>query len=134
ITSVTPNTGQQGQTLPTVAVVGQFTNFINGTTVANFGAGITVKTARATCRNHATASITILGTATPGGRTVTVTTGTEVAALNNGFTVGGIHVITSVTPNTGQQGQTLPTVAVVGQFTNFVNGTTVANFGAGITV
>jgi RHS repeat-associated protein len=134
ITSVTPSTGQQGQTLPTIAVVGQFTNFVNGTTVASFGGGITVNSTFVTDATHATVSIAILGTATLGGRTVTMTTGTEVAALNNGFTVGGIPVITSVTPNTGQQGQTLPTGAVVGQFTNFVNGTTVANFGAGITV
>ena len=134
ITSVTPSTGQQGQTLPTIAVVGQFTNFVNGTTVANFGAGITVNSTTVADATHATVSITILGTATLGGRTVTMTTGTEVATLNNGFTVGGVPVITSVTPSTGQQGQTLPTIAVVGQFTNFVNGTTVANFGAGITV
>ena len=134
ITSVTPNTGQQGQALPTVAVVGQFTNFVNGTTVANFGAGITVNSTTVTDATHATVSITILGSATLGGRTVTMTTGSEVASRNNGFTVGSLPVIISVTPSTGQQGQTLPTIAVVGQFTNFVNGTTVANFGAGITV
>ena len=41
--------------------------------------------------------------------------------LTNAFTVGAVPGITSVTPNTGRQGQTLPSVAVVGQFTNFLN-------------
>src|SRR5206468_365868 len=108
--------------------------FVNGSTVANFGAGITVNSTTVTDATHATVSITILGTATPGGRTATMTTGTQVASLNNGFTVGGLPVLMSVTPSTGQQGHTLPSVAVVGQFTNFVNASTVANFGAGITV
>jgi hypothetical protein len=136
IQSVTPNTGQQGQTLASVSVVGQSTNFVNGTTLANFGAGIAVNSTNVTDATHATVSITIAAGAGTGGRTVTMTTGSEVAALANGFTVtaAATPVIQSVTPNTGQQGQTLASVAVVGQSTNFLNGTTVANFGAGIAV
>jgi len=134
--SVTPNTGQQGQTLTSVAVVGVSTNFVNGTTVANFGAGITVNSTSVTDATHATVSISIAANAAAGARTVTLTTSNEVDSLTNGFTVvaTGTPVIQSVTPNTGQQGQTLTSVAVVGGSTNFVNGATVANFGAGITV
>jgi hypothetical protein len=136
ILSVTPNSGQQGQTLASAAVVGQLTNFVNGTSVANFGAGITVNSTTVTDAAHATVSITIAAGAAVGARTVTMTTGSEVATLGNGFTVvaSGTPAILSVTPNSGQQGQTLASVAVVGQLTNFVNGTSVASFGAGITV
>ena len=134
VKSVTPNNGLQGQTLASVAVVGQSTNFVNGTTVAGFGAGITVNSTTVTDATHATVSITIQASATPGARTVTMTTGTEAATLANAFTVVGRPVVTSVTPNNGLQGQTLASIAVVGQFTHFANGTTVAGFGAGITV
>ena len=41
LTSITPNTGQAGQTL-NVDIVGQNTHFVQGTTLASFGAGITV--------------------------------------------------------------------------------------------
>ena len=39
-----PNTGQQGQTNESVSLTGQFTHWVQGTTVASFGAGITVAT------------------------------------------------------------------------------------------
>ncbi|HLJ16291.1 MAG TPA: hypothetical protein VKV15_17460, partial [Bryobacteraceae bacterium] len=87
ITSVTPNTGQTGQTLATVAIAGQFTHFAQGTTVASFGAGITVNGLTVTSATGATASITIQSNATAGARAVTLTTGGEVATLSNGFTV-----------------------------------------------
>jgi hypothetical protein len=134
ITSVTPNSGQAGQTLTSVAIVGQNTNFVQGTTAANFGAGITVNSLTVTSATTATASISIAANAAGGARTVTLTTGTEVATLANGFTVTSGPTITSVTPNSGQAGQTVASVAIVGQNTNFVQGTTAANFGAGITV
>ena len=134
ITSLTPNSGQAGQTLTNVAIVGQNTNFAQGTTTASFGAGITVNSLTVTSPTAATANISIAANATPGPRNVTLTTGTEVATLTAAFTVTGAPAITSLTPNSGQAGQTLATVAIVGQNTNFAQGTTTANFGAGITV
>src|SRR5579864_7476793 len=135
LVSVTPNTGQQGQTLTSVAIVGQNTNFVQGTTVASFGAGITINSLTVNSATSATANITVQNNAALGARTVTMTTGAEVASLVNGFTVNaGTATLVSVTPNTGQQGQTLTSVAIVGQNTNFVQGTTVASFGAGITI
>ena len=87
IASLTPNTGLAGQTLATVAVAGQNTAFAQGTTVASFGAGITVNSLTVNSPTSATANITIQNAAVPGTRTVTLTTGTEVAALTGGFTV-----------------------------------------------
>src|ERR1039457_5195880 len=134
IATVTPNTGQQGQTISSVAGVGQSTNFVNGTTVASFGSGITVNSTTVTNATSATVNIAIAGNATLGAHTVTMTTGAEVATLAGGFTVNPPPTIATVTPNTGQQGQAIASVAVVGESTNFVNGTTVASFGSGITV
>src|SRR5207245_180905 len=128
LTSVTPNGGQQGQVNLPVTITGQNTHFTNAS-VIDLGAAITVSNVAATDATHLTAQFTIARTAATGLRNLTVTTGTEVVTLPNAFKVVGPPVVTSVTPNTGQQGQTLATVAVVGQFTNFVNGTTVANFG-----
>ncbi len=135
IASVTPNTGQQGQTLASVAIVGQNTNFVQGTTVASFGAGITINSLTVNSATSATANITVQNGTALGARTVTMTTGAEVASLVNGFSVtAGAATVVSVTPNSGQQGQTLASVAIVGQNTHFVQGTTVASFGAGITI
>jgi hypothetical protein len=64
---------------------------------------------------------------------VAVTTGQEIAGLAGGFTVVGTPRILSANPNTGEQGKTLSTT-ITGQFTHFVNGTTQANLGAGISV
>jgi hypothetical protein len=136
ILTVTPNTGQPGQSLASVAVVGQSTNFVNGTTVASFGAGVTVNSTTVTDATHATVSITIAANAAAGARPVTLTTGNELAALANGFTVAANtpSVIQSVTPNVAYPGQSFASVAVVGLGTSFINGTTVASFGAGVTV
>ncbi len=134
ITSVTPNSGQAGQTLTSVAIVGQNTNFVQGTTTASFGSGITVNSLTVNSATAAIANISIAGNAAAGTRNVTLTTGTEVAMLAGGFTVTSAPAINSVTPNSGQAGQTLTSVAIVGQNTNFVQGTTTASFGAGITV
>ena len=133
--SVTPNTGQQGQTLASVALVGQNTNWVQGTTVASFGAGITINALTVNTATSATANITVQNGASLGARTVSLATGAQVVTLTNGFTVtAGTPVLTIVNPNTGQQGQTGESIALTGQFTHWVQGTTVASFGAGITI
>src|SRR5205807_1818566 len=82
-----------------------------------------------------TANITIPATANLGGHTVTVTTGTEIASLNNGFAVSaGAPAITQVNPNSGPQGQQNLPVTLTGQFTHIQQGTSQASFGGGITV
>ena len=73
-----------------------------------------------------------------GARTVTVTTGTEAVALSSGapgaYTVlAGVPNITQISPNIGVPNSTV-NVTVTGIYTNWVNGTTVASFGPGISV
>src|SRR6266850_4071733 len=133
--TVNPNTGQQGQQNLNVNLTGQFTHFVQGTTTASFGAGITVATLTVNSATAASAVLNIDPTAATGTRNVTLTTGAEVVTLNNGFAVtAGTPVLQTVDPNTGQQGQQNLSVNLAGQFTHFVQGTTTANFGAGITV
>jgi hypothetical protein len=81
ITSVTPNNGTQGQNLP-VTVTDLNTHFVQGTTTADFGSGIIVNSVVVTSAVSMTANISIAGNAVVGARTVTVTTGTEVASLD----------------------------------------------------
>jgi hypothetical protein len=107
ITSVTPNSGQASQSPLSVAIVGQYTHFVNGTTKADFGAGITINSTTVADATHATANITIAPTAS-GTRTVTMTTGLEVAALPNGFTINppttSAPTISGFTPPSGTIG------------------------------
>ena len=73
----------------------------------------------------ATAVLNIDPAAATGARNVTLTTNAEVATLTNGFTVtASTPAVTLLNPNTGQQGQQNLSVAITGQFTNFVQGTT----------
>jgi hypothetical protein len=135
VVSVNPASGQQGQQNLSVAIAGQFTNWLQGTTTANFGAGITVTSLAVISSTSATAKINIDPAAATGTRTITLTTGSEVAALTNGFTVtAGAPVLLSVSPSTGQQGQQSLPVTITGQFTHFAQGATQVSFGPGITV
>ena len=136
ISTLTPNNGNQGASNLGIAIVGTNTNFASGTTSVSFGDGqITINSVTVTDPTHATANITISPSSAPGLRSVTATTGGESASIVNGFTVNAATpVITLVNPNTGAQGATIASVAITGQFTHFVQGTSVASFGSGITV
>ena len=134
IQSVIPATGQLGQSLP-ITITGQFTHFAQGTSQVSFGSGITVNSVSVASVTSLTAQISITPGAALGLRTVTVTTGSEVASLPNGFTVeAGTPVLLTVGPNTGTQGQQNLSVAIAAQFTNFVQDATTASFGSGIAV
>src|SRR6202171_5174147 len=83
--SVNPNSGTQGQSLPSVIITGS--NFQSGAT-CSFGAGITVNSCAFNSATQLTASITISPTATLGTRNVTVTNpDNQSSTLTNGFTV-----------------------------------------------
>jgi 6-phosphogluconolactonase (cycloisomerase 2 family) len=134
LTSVNPSSGLEGQQNLSVNLTGKFTHWLQGTTTATFGAGITLSSLTINSATAATAVLNIDPTAALGGRDVTMTTGSEVAILSGGFSVTGpVPIISSVFPGTGLQSQPLP-VTITGQFTNFVQGTTVASFGQGISV
>ncbi|MGH9747651.1 MAG: Ig-like domain-containing protein [Candidatus Acidiferrales bacterium] len=100
LTQVSPNTGGQGVQNLSVAITGQATHFAQGSTVASFGAGITVASLTINSATSATAVINIDQAAALGARTVTLTTGNEIAPLMNGFTVTALTLQSiAVTPN-----------------------------------
>ena len=100
LTQVSPNTGGQGQQNLSVAITGQSTHFAQASTTASFGAGITVASLTINSPTSATAVINIAQSATLGARTVTLTTGNEMASLTNGFTVTALTLNSiAITPN-----------------------------------
>ncbi len=98
ITSLTPSSGAQGATSLSVAVVGSNSNFVNATTVCDFGANITINSCTVSSATALTANITIAGGAAVGVRDATFTTGDEVVTSTGGFTVsvaatgGGVRI------------------------------------------
>ena len=80
LVSVTPNAGQQGQTISGVTIQGNLTNFSQANTIAILGAGITVSNLQILSPTVATATISISPTTAVGGRTVEMITGAEVGS------------------------------------------------------
>jgi len=105
--NASPIAGTPGAANLLVSLTGQATNFVNGTT-ASFGAGITVNSVTVSSATNATANISIAGGATVGVRNVTVTTGAEVVTATNAFVVLGVPTLTTLAPNSGAQGTTVP--------------------------
>ena len=128
LTSISPNSGVQGQSVP-VTLTG--TNFVAGATIALSGAGITVSSTTVVSATQITATFTIAANAATGAQNVTVTTSGGTSGAQP-FTVNlAPPTLTSISPNNGVQGQSVP-VTLTG--TNFVAGATIALSGAGITV
>jgi len=149
ISDVSPNNVLEGQHNLPVVITGSFTHFINGLTTVDFGAPnlITVKSVSVTSPTMLTAYINVVplgSTPVPGGKfNITVIThsptalsvqpGTmippdETASLAGAFTVmtSGLiqyHFPATLSPNTGQQGQSM-TVTITGTNTHFVQGVT----------
>jgi len=96
VTSVTPVSGTQGQTLD-VTIEG--TN-LTGSTSVGFGSGITVNNFTVNSSTQITATISISSTATTGVRNVSVTTSAGTATGSGLFTVLSITGgVLSVTPS-----------------------------------
>ena len=132
ITSVSPNQGNQGQTL-SVTVTG--TNFTGATEVsflsvtvagtdltgaakASFIKDINVTSFTVDSDTQITANIVISNVASIGLRFITVTGTSGKGILLNGFTVfNNAPIITSVSPNQGSQGQTLSVTVAGTKFT-----------------
>jgi hypothetical protein len=131
ISVVDPPTGTQGITT-NVALTGLFTNWVQGTSVASFGSGITVNTLTVNSATSATANITISQTATIGSRNVSVTTGAQVASITGGFSVlTGVPALVSSTPGSGQAGSTVNLI-IDGVFTNFQQAFSTVSVGDGV--
>ncbi|HWS56060.1 MAG TPA: PKD domain-containing protein [Pyrinomonadaceae bacterium] len=96
--AVTPDTAQTGKTV-TVNITGQFTSFIKNITRARFGDGVSVGGAAAGAfgpvnvidKTHATAQVTVAGSAAQGLRSVTLETVAERVVLNSGFTISAFN-------------------------------------------
>ena len=121
LSAVSPNVGGQGKSNLSVTLTGS--NFLPSPT-CSFGAGTTVNSCTYNSSTQITANINILSSAVLGARNVTVTnTDGQNSTLTNGFTVQAgssnpAPTITSVSPNTGVQGQSNITVTITG--TNFL--------------
>jgi len=110
ITAVSPAFGSQGQTL-NVAITAVGTHFIQGTTIANFGDGVSMNSLTIVDATDAVANITISNTTPIGYRTITMQTNGEFAvsvltAQNNPiFQIGPNNAtLVSVSPNVEPQG------------------------------
>ena len=147
VTSASPGAVQLGQNGVSLAIVGAYTQFTSHTTVmltltqTSPANTITINQIFGSTvygdQQHVSASFNIPGglNAVPlGAYTVTATTGSETAVLPGGLLVAasGPLSLTSITPNSIPAGQ-VTLVTVVGSGTHFVDGTTVASFGDGIT-
>jgi hypothetical protein len=134
LVSANPASAQVGATV-NVAIAGAFTTFQQGFSSVSFGSGITVNSITVTGLAQLSANITVTSNATVGSRDITVTTNSQTVTLSGGFTVTpGTPIVTQINPNIGVPGATAVTVTLNGQFTNWVNGTTTASFGPGISV
>ena len=136
ITEINPGSGPQGIQNLSLEVTAQFTHFVQGTSTATIGAGVTVNSVTVTDSTHLSLSVSVAATAATGSRTVTIATGTEVVTAPGGFVVSaGTPTLLSVNPSSATQGQQNLNVTITGQLTNFVQGTSSVSFGgAGVTV
>jgi hypothetical protein len=125
LTSMSPNSANQGAA-PTVTLTG--TGFVPGATVSLSGAGITVTNVTVVSSTQITATFTIDPTTAGGPQDVTLTS-SGIVSNTVPFTVL-IPTLTSITPNTGLQGQS---VAVTLAGANFGSDSTIGFGGTGVT-
>ncbi len=130
ISSVTPNLGARGETL-NVVITG--VNFSHPETSVSFGPGTSVSSGAAGDCSHIYVSLAIAVDARLGFRGLAVVNPLPCggsATMQDAFSVQNpVPTLTGLTPSTGVRGQNL-TVSLSG--TNFLPGTTVVHFGAGV--
>jgi hypothetical protein len=127
LTLVDPTSARQADSL-TVTIQGRFTDFVQGTTQVSLGDGVTVNNVNVSSPTLLAAQIAVSPEAAIVPRQVIVTSAAQVVTLNNAFTVNPRTPLITVSPNSGQQGQSV-TLAVTGQFTHFAQGTTQVSLG-----
>jgi len=145
ISGASPSGGSQGQQNLTVTLTGKLTHFAQGSTQADFGSGVSVTSLTINSPTSATAVVNIDQAATAGAHDIKLTSGTEVAALAQGFSVGitptvtplvltpSLPAITSVNPNIGfRSAVPEPQITITAQGTHFAQGKTHADFGAAV--
>jgi hypothetical protein len=125
ILTAAPSSGQAGTTT-SVVITGQFTTFQAGFSTVSLGSGININFISGVTLTQLTANITIASNATVGSRDVSVTTNGTTLTLSGGFNVTpGTPVITQISPNFGNPGQTGLTITLTGQYTNWTTASTV---------
>jgi len=131
ITSVTPTSGQRGQTLDEVVIAGKSLTY---TSTMTFGDGVTVDSFSVVDPTQITASITIDSDAELGPRDVVVTSPSGTATLEDGFTVDiGPLDITSVSPTSGTRGSTI-NCTIMGENLDQVDSVNEIDFGTGVII
>lgn len=134
LTQATPASLPQGSANFQVILTGKDTNWQQGVSVADFGPGITVLSTAVDTPTSIRTGISIDPIASAGPRTVTVTTASQTQSATALFSVSaGPAAISALQPSAGSAGVTLD-VTVTGSQSNFKQGLTTANFGAGVTV
>jgi len=123
VTSVSPNSGTPGATV-NVTITGANTHFVQGTTAVASGAAITAQNVTVTSSTSLTAQLVVAANAKIGPATLVVTTGTEEAALPNGFTITSDPASGVIAYFTGN-GTTVDSVS--SQSGTLVNGATYAS-------
>ncbi len=138
VLSVTPSTVAVGTTRD-VKISGGLTHF-DASSVAAFGAGVTVNHVTVGSPTSAVANVTVAPGAAVGLRDVTVQTGAEVARENVpgpllvSAAPPAVARLTSASPSAGVRGSTVD-VALTGADTTFLSGTSLASVsGAGVQV
>jgi Phage capsid family len=133
VTAITPSSGQQGASLSSVAITGAYTHFTTASLVTFDNPGVTASAITLTDATHLTAALTIAAGAATGDTNVTVTTGSEVATGSLFTVTAGTPSITTITPSSGAQDETLPNVAITGVFTQFATPSLVSFSNPGVT-
>jgi hypothetical protein len=96
------------------------THFLQNATLASFTGGILSPEVTVTSPTTAIVNVAVQGNATVGLQNTTVSTGGEIASLNNSVTVtGATPALLGVAPSSGTQGQTLNVVITGNAFTTF---------------
>jgi hypothetical protein len=123
LSGIAPSSGIQGAA---VAVTLTGTNFATGSMISLSGTGITVSNVTVASSTSITATFTIAATGPVGAQNVTVTSRSKISGPQ-AFTVNsGAATLTSVSPSSGMQGQTV-NVTLTG--TNFAAGSTIGPLG-----
>ena len=127
LTSIAPNTGVRGTSVPVTLTGTNFTT--TGTTISVSGSGVTISGLSVVSSTSITATIILSNTATLGNLNVHVNTPGGTTG-NVPFNVQG-PTLTSISPNMGVRGNSVP-VTLTG--TNLGGATTVTVAGGGVTV
>ncbi len=104
--TVSPNRARIGESVE-VELVGLNTEWVGGSTWANFGDDIEVTSVTVFSETFATASVTVGPDAVPGYRDVSMEVGPDLTTLYNGFQVDRVALSARFTPTEAAQGETV---------------------------